>query len=67
MSFVEWVTVLALGGLTLVGVLSGVATLMRRRFWYGSYVANGWSAALFGLLYLGGGLVALLALAILVL
>lgn len=62
MSFVEWVSVIALLVVCISGLLSGIMVFLRRRVEVGPYIAQGWRALLLGLVYLCGSVVALLAL-----
>lgn len=65
MSFVDWASALALLVVTLAGVYCGVQAILRRKMAGGGYAASGRGAVLLGLLYLAGGAVAGITLALL--
>ncbi len=65
MSFVDWASALVLLAVTLAGAYGGVQAILRRTVAGDGYTAKGRGAVLLGLLYLAGGAVAGLALALL--
>jgi hypothetical protein len=67
MSFVQWVTALALLVVTLGGVYGGVTAMVRRRVEVPPYTVEGRGAILLALLYWAGALVAFLAFLLIVL
>jgi hypothetical protein len=66
-SFVQWVTALALLVVALSGAYGGVMALLSRKVEVPPYIVEGRGAILLAFVYFGGALTALAALALLVL
>ena len=66
MSFVQWVTVLALLVVTLAGAYGGIMALLRRRVEVPPYTVEGRGAILLALLYFAGALTVLAALLLII-
>lgn len=64
MSVVDWATALVLLLVALAGLYSGVQVVLRRQVTIQGEAVGGWGAGLFALLYLLGGAVAAVALAL---
>jgi hypothetical protein len=66
MSFVGWVTALALFAVSAAGAYVGVVTLVRRRASLPPYDVHGTAAVLLSLVYLAGALASAAALVLLI-
>lgn len=66
MSFVEWVTALALLLVGIAGIYNGILALLHREGSYDFYSVVGIRGLILGLLYGAGGVVALLVVALMV-